>query len=528
MSESVKKVTKAAGLMMAAILLSRVLGLVRDMVIAHQFGGGGEVSAYNMAFTLPDTLYFMLSSGALSSAFIPVFTEYITKGREEDAWKIFSTVGTFIFIVISGIIILCEVFANQIMPVVAMGFMKEHPDLMPLTIYLTRIILPSQMFFFMGGLIIATLYARQHFLAPAAGPVIYNIFIILGGLLLASVAGIAGLTWGVLVGAFIGNFLLQLLVARRIGIKFRPSLNLRHPGVVQVGKLALPVILGLSLAYFDVNINKWFAAFLHNESAVAALSYANRLMQVPLGVFGQAAAVAIFPMMAAQAARKEIGNLKASVNFGVRGILLLTLPASALLIVLASPIVTALFQRGEFTPQNGIDVSAALICYAVGIGAWSAQSIITRGFYALQDTVVPIVTGSITTIIFIPLNWFLMWTPLGHAGLALATSIAATINLIALFEIFRRRMGGINGWLIAISLVKVAISSVACGLIAWLVYRYMTHMVDVTHPKGALIGLLAASVPAVLAYAGMVYVLKVEEAHDVWNMFLSRLRKKPA
>ena len=523
MSESVKKVTKAAGLMMAAILLSRLLGLVREMVIASKFGGGGEVSAFGMAFTLPDAIFFLLSSGALSSAFIPVFTEYLTKGKEEDAWKVFSVVGTFIFLVLGSIILLCEIFANYIMPIVAMGFMKEHPDLMPLTISLTRIVLPAQLFFFMGGLIIATLYARQHFLAPAAGPIIYNIFMIAGGLLLAASVGIAGLTWGALAGAFVGNFLLQLFVARRMGIKFKPSLNLRHPGVVKVGKLALPVMLGLSLPYVDVIVNTWFGAWLQ-EGAVAALRYGNRLMQVPLGVFGQAAAVAIFPMLAAQAARKEFGSLKLSMNFGIRGILLLTVPSSVFMVVLASPIVTAIYQRGKFTSQEGIEVSAALIFYAVGVAAWSAQSIISRGFYALQDTVVPVVTGTITTLIFIPLNWILM-KPMGHAGLALATSIAATLNALALFEIFRRRMGGINGRLIAKSFVKVLLSSAVSGVVAWFVFGWVSRYVDVTNSTGALMGLLAAFAAAVAVYVSMIFVLKVDEAGEVWKMFMNRIKK---
>ena len=512
--------------MMAAIFLSRILGLVREMVIANQFGGGGDVSAFRMAFMLPDTLYFLLSSGALSSAFIPVFTEYWTKGEEDEAWKVFSIIGTFIFLVLGSVIILCEIFANQIMPIAAMGFAREHPDLLPKTIMLTRIVLPSQIFFFIGGLIIATLYSRQHFTAPALGPIIYNVCIIAGGLFLVETAGIAGLTWGALVGAFIGNFLLQLYVVRKIGIKFKPSLNLRHPGVVKVGKLALPVILGLSLPYVDVIINNWFGAFLQ-AGAVAALGFANRLMQVPLGVFGQAAAVAIFPTLAAQAARKEIGNLRSSVNLGLRGILLLTIPSSVLMIVLASPIVTMLFQHGKFTPVEGAQAASALVFYSIGIAGWSGQAIITRGFYALQDTVVPIVTGTIMTIIFIPLNWILM-KPMGLGGLALATSIAATLQMIVLFELLRRRLGGLNGGLIVNSFIKVVVSSAAAGIVAWIALRLVSQHVDTGHALGAFIGFLAAVVPALAVYISMVALLKVDEAAEVWKIMSSRFRRSEA
>jgi putative peptidoglycan lipid II flippase len=518
-----RTVAKAAGIMMAAILLSRILGLVREMVIANQFGGGGDVSAYRLAFVLPDSLYFLLSSGALSSAFIPVFTEYLTKGKEDEAWKVFSIIATFIFIVLGTAIILCEIFARPLVGLVALGFARQHPELLDITVRMTRIVLPSQIFFFMGGLIIASLYARQHFLAPAVGPIIYNIFIIAGGLFLAVIVGIAGLTWGALVGAFVGNFLLQLIAVRKIGVKFKPSLNLRHPGVVKVGKLALPVILGLSLPYVDVSVNYWFGAFLAT-GAVAALGFANRLMQVPLGVFGQAAAVALFPTLAAQAARKEIGQLRTSVNFGVRGIMLLTIPSSVLMAVLAMPIVTMLFRHGKFTPEEGSAAAVALVFYAIGIAGWAGQAVIARGFYALQDTIVPVVTGTVMTLIFIPLNWILM-KPMGHAGLALATSIAAILNMLALLELFRRRLGGINGRLIAKSLAKVIVSSAAAGFVAWIIIRYAGTYVELGSALGALMGFIAASVPALVVYLGMIALLRVDEAAEVWKLVSRRFRR---
>ena len=520
MSSTTKTVAKAAALMMAALFISRILGLVREMVIANQFGAGGVVSAYRMSFVLPDTLYFMLSSGALSSAFIPVFTEYWTKGEKEEAWKVFSVIATFIFIVLGSVILLCEIFAHRIVPLLALGFAREQPELLGITTTMTRIVLPSQLFFFMGGLIIATLWARQRFLSPAMAPIIYNVFIISGGVFLAASLGVKGLTWGALVGAFVGNFLLQVYVVRKVGVQFKPSLNLRHPGVVKVGKLALPVILGLSLPFVDVNINFWFATFL-GKGAVAALGFANRLMQVPLGVFAQAAAVALFPTLAAQAARKEIGNLRTSVNFGLRGILLLTIPSSVLMIVLATPIVTALFRHGQFRPEDVPYVAYALVFYSIGIAGWAGQAIITRGFYALQDTVVPVVTGTIMTLIFIPLNWLLM-KPLGHGGLALATSIAAVLNMVVLLELFRRRLGGINGGLIVKSFGKVVVSSAAAGVVAWGVINLLGAHLTMTRPLHALIGVLAASIPAVFVYVGMIALLRVDEAAEIWKLVTRR------
>jgi putative peptidoglycan lipid II flippase len=523
MSSTTKTVTKAAGIMMAAIFMSRILGLIREMVIANQFGGGGQVSAYRMAFVLPDTLYFLLSSGALSSAFIPVFTEYWTKGKKEDAWQIFSVIGTFIFLVLGSAILLCEIFARPLVSIVAMGFAKEHPELLELTIKMTRIILPSQIFFFMGGLIIGTLQARQHFVAPGLGPIIYNIAIICGGLFLATAAGITGLTWGALIGAFIGNFLLQLFVAHKLGIDFKPSLNLRHPGVVKVGKLALPVILGLSLPYVDVMVNYWFGAFLR-PGDVAALGFANRLMQVPLGVFGQAAAVALLPTLAALAAKNCTDEMRRNVSFGLRGIFLLTIPSSVLMAVLATPIVTLLFQHGKFTPEEGAAASSALLFYSIGISGWAAQAVVARGFYAIQDTVAPVVTGTISTILFVPLNWLLV-KPLGHNGLALATSIAAILNMILLTAWLRHRLGGVYGGLIVKSLIKVLASSSLAGAVAWFMLKQLSTYIDINRPLGAGIGLIGATLPALIVYASLIAVLKVDEAAQIWNMITQKLRR---
>lgn len=525
MSSTTKTVTKAAAIMMAAIFASRILGLVREMVIASRFGGGGQTSAYVVAFNLPDVLYFLLSSGALSSAFIPVFTEYITKGREDEAWKVFSILGTFIFITLGSVIVLCEIFTRQLMPLVAPGFVR-YPALLEQTIVLTRILLPGVLFFFIGGLIIATLYSRQHFVAPALAPIIYNIGIIIGGLTLGSRIGTAGLTWGALVGAFLGNVVLQVIVVRRMGIKFKPSLNLRHPGVVKVGKLALPVLLGLSLPYVDVYVNRWFATFLQ-EGAPAALNFANRLMQVPLGVFAQAAAVALFPTLAAQAARKQMNELKSSLNFGIRGILLLTIPSSVLMMILARPLVTAIFQRGEFSAANAAAASSALVFYSIGIGGWAAQAVITRGFYALQDTVVPVVAGTVMTLIFIPMNWLFM-KPLGHAGLALATSVAAGMNMVVLFELLRRRLGGLNSGLILRSFVKVVISSAVAGAVAWCALHVISGQVDPSRTLGAVIAVFGSAIPAVVVYTGMIYLLRVDEAHEVWRLVRARLGRRAA
>lgn len=523
MSTSTKTVTKAAGIMMAAIFLSRVSGLLRDMVIAHKFGAGTAVDAYTVAFNLPDLIWFLLSIGALSGAFIPVFSEHWTKGEKDEAWKVFNITGTFIFLLMTVIIVLCEIFTPQLLPLVAKGGFSGNPEMQHLIITLTRILLPAQLFFLIGGLIMGTLNTQQHFLAPALGPTIYNLGIMCGGLVLGDRFGITGLAWGALIGAFLGNFLLQIIVVRKFGAKFKPDLNLRHPSVKKIGKLVLPVILGVSLPYVDTWFNRFFAADM-GKSAEAALNYSNRLMQLPLGVFAQAAAVALFPTMAALAARKAFDELKQSVNFGLRGLIMLTLPASILMMVLAKPMISMLYQSGKFTSHDAEMVAPALIFYSVGIVGWAGQGVITRAFYSLQSGFIPAISGTVITLfLFIPLCLYLGKT-LSYAGLALATSIAVITHMLVLLEVLRRKLGGIYGRRILTSFSKALLSSLASGATAWVIIRCLPTDTRLH----ALIGVFAASIPAIAVYVAMVFILKLEEARDVWSMVASRLKRKGA
>lgn len=509
---------------MAAIFLSRISGLIRDMVIAHKFGAGTAVDAYTVAFNLPDLIWFLLSIGALSGAFIPVFSEHWTKGEKDEAWKVFNIVGTFILILMTVIITLCEIFTPQILPFVAKGGFSNDPEMQRLVIHLTRILLPAQLFFLIGGLVMGTLNTQQHFLTPALGPTIYNVGIMCGGLVLGSSFGIEGLAWGALIGAFVGNFLLQVIVVRKFGAVFKPSLNLRHPSVKKIGVLVLPVILGVSLPYVDTWFNRFFAADM-GKSAEAALNYSNRLMQLPLGVFAQAAAVALFPTLAALAANKAYDELKKSVNFGLRGLLMLTIPSSILMMVLAKPMIVMLYQSGKFTSADADMVAPALILYSVGIASWAGQGIITRAFYSLQSGFIPAVTGTaITLFLFIPLCWYLGKTPLSYAGLALATSIAVTAHMLVLLEVLRRRLGGLYGRQILTSFIKVLIASLLSGGTAWVIIHHM----PIGSRMRALAGVFAASIPAIAVYIAMIFVLKLDEAKDVWEMMTSKLKRRSA
>lgn len=499
MTGETHRVARAAAVMMTAIFLSRVLGQLRDTAIAAWFGQNAYTDVYRAAFSIPDLLFFLIAGGALSSSFVPVFTEYLTRQQEEEAWKVFSVVATFMTLVVTSLVLLGEIFARQLVPLVAPGFASWQLDM---TATLTRIVLPAQICFFLGGLMMATLYVRGHFLVPALGPIIYNLGIIAGGWLLGRHLGIAGLAWGALAGAIVGNLLLQMGFLRRVGVRYQPSLHLTHPGVVKVGKLVLPVILGLSLPQVFVLINRAFASLLP-PGAVSALDNANKQMQAPLGIFAQAISIAIFPTLSAQAARGDMEAFRRTLLLGVRTLWFLTIPISLWMMVLSTDIVSILLQYKKFTAEDTRITAEALTFYCIGLFAFSSQAILNRAFYAVQDTLTPVVIGTLTTFVFIPLNWWLMG-PLAHKGLALAGSIAAILHVLWMLYALRRKIGVpvATLWLPLMRMGVLALASAAVGYaVRW---GLVTALGDApVHPK--LVSLLAIAL--VFAVGGGVYLL---------------------
>lgn len=471
-----KNFKRAAGLMLVAVLLSRLLGFVREMLIAHKFGPTGMTSAYYAAFNLPDLLFFLLSSGALSSAFIPEFTKRFETGKQKEAWQVYSIIFCFMGMVLTLAVVLFWIFAKPLVSILAVpGFVTQHPELVPLTIVLTRIILPCQIFFFIGGLMLATLQSRQEFRATAAAPVIYNLGIIFGAVVLSHWFSIRGLAIGALIGAFAGNVAYAYYWMRKLGYEFHPSLNLRHPGVVRVAKLALPVIFGLGLPQIDVIINRWFASFV-SASAPADLNFANRLMQVPLGIFAQAAGTAILPMLAAYAAKNAFDDMRSGVSYGLRAIMVESIPATVFLIVMADPLVRTLFMGGEFRPSSVAPVAILLIWYSVGVFAWAGQRIVAPGFFAMQDTITPVLIGTVSTVIFIPLNLLLMKS-MGAPGIALATTIGISIHFFGMTWFLRRRLHGLEGGQVLRTVSRSLVAAVVMAIVCFGVRLGMSRVV---------------------------------------------------
>ncbi|HLJ54141.1 MAG TPA: murein biosynthesis integral membrane protein MurJ, partial [Chthonomonadaceae bacterium] len=403
------------------------------------------------------------------------------------------------------------------------------------TAALTRILLPAQICFFLGGLMMGALQVRGNNLGQAFGPCIYNLGIILGGLFLTQRFGVAGLCWGAVGGAVLGNLILQWVLVRRVGGVFATSVfrSFHHPGAVEVWNLMWPILLGLALPQVCPIVNKLFASFL-GTGAMSALMNSNMLMQVPLGIFGQACGIAIFPLLAQQSARRETAALRKTVSAGIRLILFLTIPSSAYIIVLARPIVQFLFQSGKFTNADSSLTATLLAAYTIGLFAWSAQAIVARGFYAQKDSKTPVIVGTIVTALFVIANYLVLkMTPAGphHSlrgayGLAMVTSFAAMLNTGVLLVLLRKRIGGLDGIRLAVGTLKI----VAASAVFAVVCRATLGLLQ-SHPLRGAFGsvkavsatnLLVCAAAGVAVYAALTFLLRMDEA----RMLISAVRRR--
>jgi putative peptidoglycan lipid II flippase len=525
------------------VLLSRLLGFVRDAIIAATFGQNEITSAYLYAFTLPDTLWMLVAGGAFFAAFVPVITEYFTRGDEEAAWKTYSIITTFLFLCLSVIIPLAWIFAPALIEhFIAPGFTNYkvlpppfgvvHP--LTMAVQMTRIVLPAQYCFFLGTLMMGMLQAKKRFLMPALGPVIYNVGIIIGGVTLYRRLGIAAFSWGALSGALVGNLLLQIWAIQSIGPRFHPSLDLGFPGVKRAGKLVLPVIFGVSLPQAAQIVNGMIVAQIGPAKSI--LEYSNRLMQLPLGIFGQAIGIAVLPTLTQQAAQDDMPAFRNTLNYGVRLAMFLTVPTSILLIVLAQPLITMVYQHGSFHHSDTASAVPALVFFALGVGAWSAQAVVARAFYARNDTWTPVLAGTfVTFFIFVPLEFILKpiftdpHTPtLVTRAPALATSLAATTNTFLLLFFAARRFGGINARRMVLSLARILLACAPMSLVAWYASRLLGRHMHAGHlAAGAqflasAVQFLGPGALGLAAFLGAALLLRCEEMRELKGLIRRR------
>lgn len=486
------RVVGAVGTIGLATLASRVLGYLRDMVVAGMFGAGPVTDAFFVAFRIPNLLRRLLAEGALSIAVIPIFSEYLTRADRAAFERMVRAVSGAGIAVLAGVCAVGVLLAPGIVAVMAPGWTGD-PPLIALAVRLTRIMFPYLLLVGLAALATGALNAHHRFFSAAIGPAVLNVGIVgcvwfLAGRVEPPVLALAG---GVLVGG-LGQVLVQLPEVRRLGVPLLPSLEWRHPAVRRIARLLGPAVVGLAGVQLAVMVNTLLASLLPAGS-VSYLYYADRVMEFPLGVFGIAVATATLPRMAEQAARGEHGALRATVGFSLRLTLFIAVPAATGLLALGEPIVRLLFLRGEFGLAAAGATTQALVAYAIGLPAFSATRIAAQAFYALGDTRTPVRLGLAALALNVALALLLMW-PLAHAGLALASSLAAYGNAAGLYWILRRRLGPLGGRDLLACLVRTGVGSGA--LLIWCL---------LLHPGAAKAWLLAGWTVAVVVGAVAVY-----------------------
>lgn len=523
-------VARAGGIMMVSLLLSRVLGLVRDSIIAAKFGGNLDLTdAFRLAFSVPDLLFFLIAGGALSSAFIPVFSEYLHTDREEDAWKVFSVVASVMAIVTVTFIVLAMIFAEPLVHLTGGGLadpQRHTPGLIALTAHMSRIVLPTQFAFLIGGLMFGTLYARQMFAVPGLGPNIYNLGTITGALVLSQFfsPGIVGMSWGALVGAMIGNLVIPGLAMAKMGARYRFSLDFQHPGVKKVFKLMLPVVLGLSLPGVYALIMMGFGSYFQSGTNTA-LEFSNKLMQAPLGVFGQSLAIGVFPALTQFFAQGRMDLVREQLSKTMGTVVYLTVPVAVFMAVMALPISAAMFRQGGFSLEATRQVAVCLQWFAIGIPAWCLHPVLMRGFFAIQDTKTPIVIGTMTTVIFVALVFLLKSTPLSYQALPLASSLSALVLVVVLTTAVKKKMGGLDVAPVISTLGKSLIGSIPVAIVAGLV-AFTPLAEKIVGSKLAQLG--SVSVVFVVAFWGYFLVTKAFKMSETEYVTRAtdRIRKK--
>ncbi|MBI5590201.1 MAG: murein biosynthesis integral membrane protein MurJ [Deltaproteobacteria bacterium] len=461
MSKSLyQKVGIASLILMASVFLSRVIGLFREMAIAYAGGARGDVDAYQIAFVIPEILNSIVASGFLSVTFIPIFSGYLAADREEEGWKVFSLVlnsfGSLLILFI-GISIF---FAPELMTWIAPGI--KDPILLAKAVRMTRIILPAQFFFFTGGMFTAVQFAKEAFTLPALAPLIYNIGIIAGGMALGPVLKMEGFSWGVLAGSFLGNFAVQYRGALKVGMKYSPDIGFTHPDFIAYIRLTLPLMLGLTMSFSTEFFLKFFGSYLP-EGSIACLNYGLRIMFILVGLLGQAVGIASFPYLARLAAENQIPEMNRLLNRTLK-YLSVIIPFSMLFMVLRHEMVAILFERGRFDAAATTQTAGILVYLMMGAFAFAAQTIVVRGYYAMQNTIFPAIYSTIGVLISVPF-YILGMKLMGAAGVALAISVSAILQVILLYTLWNRRSHNPECREVYRGYAKMLLLSIPAGLI---------------------------------------------------------------
>lgn len=514
-----RSVTIASLIMMASVFLSRVIGLFREMVIAGVGGTREAVDAYQVAFMIPEVLNHLVASGFLSITFIPIFAGYLANNREAEGWKVFSVIMTFFGGALAILIFWAWIFAPPLLSLAAPGF-RDSP-FFPQAVQMVRIILPAQFFFFCGGLFMAVQFAKESFVIPALAPLVYNLGIVAGGLLAGSENSMVGFAWGVLGGAFLGSFVLQFFGAVRAGMRFVPALDLKHPDFKKYILVTIPLMAGLTMTFSTEIFFRFFGSYLPGGS-IAGLNYALRIMFIVVGLAGQAVGVASYPFMVRLVSENRMEELNSLLNTLLR-YLAITIPISVLVIVLRHEVVLVLFQRGAFTPESTALTASALAFIMVGAFAFSVQTVVSRGFYAMQNTLLPALYGTGAVLLSLPL-YIIGMKIMGINGVALASALSATFQVAVLYMIWNRKTKNKGSNAVYTAVLKITALSMGLGIFAFVVRTAVLNVADSSTPGGCIAILFITTALSAVFLAGAGYLFKIEEISAVLGRIVSKVR----
>ncbi len=475
------KLIRSTGIIGCATTLSRMLGFIRDIFFAKLFGTNIFAQAFVVAFRLPNMFRDMVGEGATDAALVPILTEYRHTRSEEEYWETARVVLNVLLIVVTVFSVLGILFTPIIIRVIAPGF-TNSPEMFSTTVFLTRCMFPYIIFLGIVAYSKGVLNSLHYFTTPALAPVILNISMIAALTLLCPVMGVQGLVIGVLAGGFL-EVAIQMPQLVKKGLKFNKAFRIVHPVVGRIGRLLVPRMLGTAVYQLSMLVDTVMASFswIVGSGGVAALYYSNRLVQLPLAVFGISLATAVLPKMSKEVASSDIGKMKDTVAFSLRTVFTVMAPATAGLMILSGPIVMILFQRGEFTEYSTAITVKALIFYSIGLFAYGGIKILVNAYYSLGDTRTPVRTASISLLVNVALNLILMW-PLKIGGLALATSIAAMCNFFILYVDLSKRIGdiGTKGLVASFTRILAATGVMSvCAFVCLKIFLYPAVQSDV-------------------------------------------------
>ncbi len=503
-------------IVIAGTAASRGFGYVREIVAAALFGAGAEKSAFDVAFLVPSTVQVLVAQAALSAALIPVFAGLLEKEQRREAWLVARTVFTLVTLILGALVVLCIIFAPQIMPVFAPGY-RNDPGMMTDIVNMSRLLFPTVVMLSITGVVIAILNSYDHFTLPAVAPIAWNVVILLAMLLGSSRLGIYSLAWGVLMGTVV-QLVMQLPWLRGRGGRLGFSLAWRNPHVRKVGALMLPVSLSLGLINLNGVVDIQFASFL-GEGGVAAMNFAFRLYQLPESLFAIAVGTVLFPTLSKLAARHDRDRFRSTVSLGLRSIFFLLIPASAFMLVMAQPLVRLAYQHGQFSADSTSLVASALFFFAFGSAFSGGCALLTRSFFSLSRPWLPTSVAIVNLGVNAFLNWLLIKF-FGLGGIALSTSVVSVVTFFVLLFLLRRELARVNGRDIARSGITVGLISVVVAVVAYAVWYPLDALLG-RGLGGQLLSLGGAAAAAAAVFVGLAWLLKLPELQ-----LLKKIRKE--